>query len=185
MAKKFLIPLAIILLLVLGGLFLLKKQVQSQPGAGDKHAAAAQIGIGSTVPNIDLKPIGKPEIKLSDLKAKVYLINFWATWCEACVVEMPSIVRLYDTYKTKGLEVVSVSVDENPESVVPNAVSKFKMTFPIFTDTQQKLAEIFDVHGIPLSIVLDANRNILQMDEGERDWNSPEFRAKLDKWLGG
>lgn len=176
---KVLLPIAIILLLVIGGLTLLKSQLPAPsrpPGTG-------QLAVGVTLPDFKLTPLQGPPIQASQLKSKISLINFWATWCEACVQEMPSIVALRNTYASRGFDVVSIDVDDNPEAVVPNAVRKFGMTFPIYKDPDNKTADIFDVHAIPLTVVMNHDRKILFIESGEKDWNSADSRKQIEDWL--
>ena len=99
--------------------------------------------------------------------------------------EMPSIVQLRDAYKDKGFEVVGVNLDENSATVVPKAIKQLKIQFPIFQDPENKIAEYFDVHAIPLSVMLNKDRKILYIENGERNWNDQESRTQLEKWLAG
>ena len=97
--------------------------------------------------------------------------------------EMPSIVALREKYSAKGFEVVGVNVDENPDQVVPPTIKKLGMKFPIFTDKSNALAELFDVHAIPLSVIMDKDRKILLIESGGRDWMSTDIQQMMDKWL--
>ena len=121
--------------------------------------------------------------ELSDIKAKVILVNFWATWCEACMVEMPSIVQLRNEYKDKGFEVVGVNLDENFEAVVPKATKELGITFPVFSDVEGKITDYFDVHAIPLTVILGAGRKILFIENGDRNWNDQDIHHQLEQWL--
>jgi thiol-disulfide isomerase/thioredoxin len=178
---KALLPIALILVLVVGGLSLLKKRMSGSSHEGNK----AFIQVGETVPDFNLTPYPSGEtLPISEHKAKVFMINFWATWCTACVVEMPSIVALRNAYANQGFEVLPINVDENPGAVIPAAIEKFKFTFPVYTDPKNMLAELFDVHAIPLTVFLDKNRKILFVESGERDWNGKDIRKQLEIWLG-
>lgn len=174
---KFLIPAAVILTLVVGGLTLVKSQTAKQ---GIQVPANTKPG---EFPDFTLTQFEGKSIKFSELGAKVVLLNFWATWCEACVTEMPSIVKLQHAYQDKGLKVLLVNVDEKPESVLPRSMKELGIDFQVFTDPNQKLSEIFDVHAIPLTMILDKDRNVLFEHNGEYDWDKDEFRSRLDGWL--
>ena len=97
--------------------------------------------------------------------------------------EMPSLVQLRDQYASKGFEVLGVNVDENPGQVVPDATKKLGIKFPVYTDKNNSLAEMFDVHAIPLSVLIDKNRKILLVESGGRDWNAEDIHQILDKHL--
>ena len=178
---KVLLPIVAILALVVGGLSLLKSKVTS--GKANGTSAAVEVQVGNTLPDFSLKKFGGNSVKLSEIQGKAVLINFFASWCEACVVEMPSIVKLRDAYKDRGFEVVGVNVDENPDAVIPKLIKELGINFPVYTDPDQALAELFDVHAIPLTVVLDAKRTILMIETGERDWNGTEIHTQLDLWL--
>jgi thiol-disulfide isomerase/thioredoxin len=188
---KILAPIAVIVVVVFGALYAIKSQMPvKQPDSANPSAPGTPADVGTTLPDFQLTPIGDASaVKLSELqlahKAKITLVNFWATWCEACMEEMPSLVALRDAYKDKGFEVVGINLDQNASSVVPHALKQFKIDFPVFQDPENKIADFFDVHAIPLSAVLAADRKILYIENGERNWNDQETRKLLDKWLAG
>jgi thiol-disulfide isomerase/thioredoxin len=186
-------PVIVILVLVVGGLYGVKSHIASRPGGSaamgeDEHSGTADsLKIGSILPDfqLDLYGSGGKTVQASTLKSKVTLINFWATWCEACMVEMPSIVKVWQSYKDKGFDVASVNVDQNPEAVLPKTLKRLGMEFPVYTDKDSKLADLFQIQAIPLSVIIDRNRKILFIENGERDWNGSDIRAEIEKWLSG
>lgn len=188
---KAFLPVVIIILVVVGALYVIKAQMPQKLAAtttveGQQAAAPQGAQVGATLPDFQLTGIaGGKSAKLSEFHGGVTLVNFWATWCEACMEEMPSIVQLRDAYKDKGFEVVGVNLDENSATVVPKAIKQLKIQFPVFQDPENKIAEYFDVHAIPLSVVLNKDRKILYIENGERNWNDQESRTQLEKWLAG
>lgn len=90
---------------------------------------------------------------LRDLKGKVVLVNFWATWCPPCRKEMPDLQALYDKYKAQGFLVVSIS-DEESAKVQP-FITERKITYPVLLDPGRKVNDLFQVEGIPKSFVYD------------------------------
>ena len=173
---KVILPVAVIVVAAILALSLLKKQ-----GGGAKHSAVAQEG--QTIEDISLARFQGAQTRLSEFKGKVFLVNFWASWCSACMIEMPSIVRLWNEFKGQGLEVLAVNVDENPTAVVPGLTKKLMMEFPILVDPENRLADIFDVHAIPTTVVLDRNRKVLLIDSGERNWNGADVHEQMKRWL--
>ena len=174
-----LIPILVILGLVVGGLFAVKKAL----GPSRPRVEHVEIQVGKILPDFVLKRFGPGQIQASALQSKVIMINFWATWCEACMVEMPSIVRLQHHYAAKGFAVIPINVDDNPETVLPSTLKKLGIDFPVYIDEGQKLAETFDVHAIPLTVIIDKNLKVLFIESGERNWNGDDFHADLEKWL--
>jgi thiol-disulfide isomerase/thioredoxin len=184
---KTLLPLAVILLVVVGGLWIVKAKLGGKTAATSGAESETQdLNVGSVLPDFELQQFGtKKTLPVSKLGTKVTLINFWATWCEACMVEMPSLVKLRKAYKDKGFDLVEIDVDEKPESVLPKVLKELGVDFPVYLDPDAKLAELFDVHAIPLSLIIDKDRKVLMIETGERDWNGEDIHSKLEQWLSG
>ena len=176
---KMIVSIVAILGVVVIGLSVIKSRLSGPP-----PVAAQEVAVGSVLPDFTLETFQGKSIQASQLRSKVTLINFWATWCSACMIEMPSIVKIRGAYHDRGFEVAAVNVDENPETVLPPTLKRLAITFPVFLDPSGHLSELFDVHAIPLTVIMDKNRKVLLMESGEEDWDGPEFRAKLEKWLG-
>jgi peroxiredoxin len=101
---------------------------------------------------------GKPW-HLRELRGKVVLVNFWATWCPPCRKEMPDLQALYDKYKDQGFIVLSIS-DEESAKVTPFIAEK-KITYPVLLDPGRKVNEAFIVEGIPKSFVFDRDGKLV------------------------
>jgi thiol-disulfide isomerase/thioredoxin len=178
--KKVFLPIAIILVLIVGALMAIKASVHKESRLNSQPIEMVE---GAEVPNFQLFGLDGNKYLLGDLPHKVMLVNFWATWCEACMEEMPSMVALRDLYASKGFEILAVNVDEDPIKAVPSVVKSMNIKFPIFRDPGNLLAEMFDVHAIPLSVVINKDRKILMIESGGREWNDEETHQLLDKWL--
>jgi peroxiredoxin len=89
--------------------------------------------------------------KLSDLRGKVALVNFWATWCPPCRSEMPDLDALYQRFKSQGLVVLAIS-NEDAATVKP-FVNKFKITFPVLLDPGDSVNEQYKISGIPKTFI--------------------------------
>ncbi len=148
---------------------------------GDSTVAAAQKDLPADVQLTDFS--SKKPVTLKKYAGKVVLVNFWATWCEACMAEMPSIQKLYDQLKGEGFLVVAINVDEHPEKVVPRVISELHLTFPIFTEIDGGMSKVFDVVAIPFSVVADRNHKISWSESGERDWGSADTIRDIRKLL--
>lgn len=187
--RKALVPAAIVLFLTFLALAVIRSRLAPGPGAAENGATASatqELKVGSRAPDLELKRFGEARpVRLSELKARVVLLNFWATWCDACVQEMPSIIALREAYKDRGFDVVAINVDDEPERVLPRAVRQLKIPFPVYTDIESRAADAFDVHAIPFSAMVNlAQESRLELVEtGERDWNSPTLHRQLEGWL--
>lgn len=144
------------------------------------------VTIGSTAPTFRAKILGGSQYKtLDDYKGKVVLLNLWATWCEPCLREMPSIERLHRAYGDKGLAVVAVSVDAyaNDDSVRAFAHS-LGVTFEVLRDSTMRIADTYQATGYPQTFIIDTERTIRKKWIGDADWNSPGNRALVAQLLG-
>jgi peroxiredoxin len=112
---------------------------------------------------------------LRDLKGKVVLVNFWATWCPPCRKEMPDLQALYDKYKDQGFVVVSIS-DEEAAKVQP-FIAERKITYPVLLDPGRKINDLFQVEGIPKSFVYDREGKLVAQSIDMRTRN--QFQGML------
>jgi peroxiredoxin len=97
---------------------------------------------------------------LNELRGKVVLVNFWATWCPPCRKEMPDLQKLYNRFQKKGLVILAISMDEEPAKVPP-FVAQQKFTYPILLDTGEKVSKTFLVWGIPKTFVFDRDGKLV------------------------
>lgn len=145
------------------------------------------VTVGSDAPNfsalsIDASP---PVIKTLDAyKGEVVLLNVWATFCLPCRTEMPSIEALYKDYKSKGLKVVAVSVDNpNMEKEIRAFVKEFNLSFDILYDTAGTIQRQYQTTGYPESFVISRDGVIHKKWIGEDNWNSAANRQLIDQLL--
>jgi len=125
---------------------------------------------------------GKP-VSLADFKGQVVLVNFWATWCGPCRVEMPSMEAMYKEMNAQGFEILAVSTDEEGSAVTKPYVEATQLTFPILHDTKYEVGATYGVRTLPMSYVVDRKGIIQHRIYGARDWHSPEAKNLLDKLL--
>ena len=178
---KVLMPVLLLLVPIVAGLYLIKIQFSHVP----KTEGHIDIQVGNTLPDFELTSLEGVSTRMSELKSKLYLVNFWATWCDACMEEMPSMVQLRSAFKDRGFEILGINLDENPSTVVPKSIKQYKIEFPIFIDPDGKIAELFDVHAIPLTVILDQRRKIIFVKDGGQNWNAPSIHSQIMRWLSG
>lgn len=122
------------------------------------------LGTGKPAPDFAQNDVNGNPIKLSDLKGKVVLIDFWASWCGPCRQENPNVVRLYDKYKDAGFTVLSVSLDDNKERWQA-AIVKDNLKWPNhvcdFKKWSNEAAKLYQVGGIPFTVLVDREGNII------------------------
>ncbi len=137
---------------------------QQAAAAQAQKQAVESTAVGAQAPEIDLpNPDGK-NIKLSSLKGKVVLIDFWASWCGPCRMEMPNVVNTYNKYKAKGFTVYSVSLDKEANAW-KNSIKSLGMTWENQVSDlkfwQCEAAQRYGVNGIPATFLLDKDGKIV------------------------
>ena len=130
----------------------------------------AQVSIGGQAPEISLPDKNGDTVKLSGLKGKIVLIDFWASWCVPCRRNNPFLVYLYKKYKSKGLEIYGLSIDEEKDRWL-NAVKKDKLTWLQVMDDKgwdAPSALRYGVDAIPANVLLDKEGKIIAVNlEGQ------------------
>jgi len=133
-------------------------------------------------PALRLPSLRGPAVDLAELRGKVVLINFWATWCPPCVEEIPSLQRLYRRLRPQGLEILAVDVGESVETM--EAFLKDKpIGFPVLMDEAGDALRRWGVYAFPTTLVLDRTQRIRYAVFGAFDWSSPEVIEALQPLL--
>jgi peroxiredoxin len=109
--------------------------------------------VGAPAPDFELNNLANEAIRLSNLQGKIVVINFWATWCEPCKVEMPFFEQLYGSSKNQ-LEILAVNFDEPPQQVKQFS-EEFQLSFPVLLDPGGNVQELYRVRGYPTTFILD------------------------------
>jgi thiol-disulfide isomerase/thioredoxin len=117
-------------------------------------------------PNFTLKTKEGQTITLSKLKGKVVLINFWATWCGPCRAEIPGFKEVYNKYKSKGLEIVGISLDENGWEDVTPFMKQYSINYPVVIGNEKTAKAYGDIYGLPTSFVIDKQGYIVDKHVG-------------------
>src|ERR1051326_2801611 len=114
------------------------------------------VEAGSDAPNFRAKVLGENRYKtLADYKGQVVLLNIWATWCEPCREEIPSLQRLQQAYGSKGLKLVAVSIDDYVnEDSIRKYTNNFGVTFEVLHDPTHEIEKIYQVTGYPETFVI-------------------------------
>jgi len=122
---------------------------------------ATKIRSENAVPDFSLPNLDGKQVALSDFEGKIVILDFWASWCKPCRMENPTLVNLYAKYKDKGLEIVSVSLDET-ETPWKQAIQKDNMTWVNVIDTKGDIGSLYNIEYIPATFVLDKKGVLLK-----------------------
>ncbi len=134
------------------------------------------LSVGQVAPDFELPDPNGNMVKLSDLRGKYVLIDFWAAWCKPCRQENPNVVRLYNQYKDKGFEVFGVSLDRTKEDWV-KAIADDQLTWTHVSDLKyfnSAAAELYKIEAIPATYMIDPDGKIIA-----KDLRGPSLENKL------
>lgn len=166
------------LLAVMGVLMVMtacnRNQASKQPAMPVENSPAPDVVVNSLQ--------GAP-LKLSDLKGKVVLLNFWATWCPPCRAEIPSMVKLNTAMSGKPYQMVAVSIDEGGRPAVESFLKTNSLSLPAYTDPDNAAARTYGITGVPETFIIDRQGIIVKKVIGPLEWDSPDVAAFLEKLM--
>ena len=175
--KKTILILVVVLAVTLGVYFADKAtRVHNNVAAGTVKLNAA----GGAAPAITLKDLDDKDLALADFKGKVVLVNFWATWCEPCKVEIPWLIEMQNTYAEKGFTVYGIAMDEDGKPVVAPFVAKERydvkgqklpMNYPIVIGDEKAAEKFGGLLGYPTSVLISRDGKILKRTTGLIDYD--------------
>ncbi len=152
--------------------------IRGQSGGGVEATivAAGHAEVGHTAPDFTTPALNGGTVRLSSLRGKVVLINFWATWCTACQDEMPAIQQVWDRYHSRGLEVVAVDFREGNKASMQRFLRQVGAKFTAALDPDGKIADAYGVtFGLPTSVFVDRDGMVRVIHLGQM---APDFIDK-------
>lgn len=162
------IPYTLLVAALFSVFILALNKVDLRPGEVEYPAEAF------IAPEFELPTLQGGKIKLSDYRGKVLFINFWATWCATCKVEMPSMEKLYQRFREYDFEMLTISVDKDLSLISP-FIKEYNLSFPVLLDPDSKVAKRdYKTTGVPETFVVDKNGIIVHKAIGPRDWANDE-----------
>ena len=146
----------------------------------EEAAGVAEVKETKLAPEITVNSLKNVPLKLSELKGKVVLLNFWASWCPPCREEIPSMMKLDNAMAGKPFQMLAVSIDEGG---VPDIEAFFKssgLSLPAYTDPGGVAVKTYGITGVPESFVIDKNGILVKKVIGPLAWDSPETISFLE-----
>lgn len=131
-------------------------------------------------PDFTLKNLQGQDVSLKDFRGQVVFLNFWATWCGPCRIEKPTIEKLYQEFKDKGLVVLAISVDQGDSTqLVKSYMEEHNLSYQALLDPEQKIAKAYAVRGIPITYLIDPEGFIVGAAMGARVWDKDASRKLI------
>jgi len=144
--------------------------------------AAFGAGAGSSyAPAVALQTIDGEPVSLEQYRGQVVLLNFWATWCPPCRIEMPGFQRVYEDRREEGFVVLAISTDQAGTGVVRTFLEERGLTFPVAMATGQVVRDFGGVRALPTSFLIDRDGRIRQEIKGL--FAEPALRLAVDRLL--
>ncbi len=135
-------------------------------------------------PDFTLKDVTGKKVSLQDYRGKIVFLNFWATWCPPCRVEMPSMERLYSEFKDKDFAMLAIDLQE-AASTVKDFGEQLGLSYPLLLDSDGSVGVAYGVRSIPATYLVDRQGYLIGGALGPRDWASHESFRLINHPLTG
>ena len=150
--------------------------------AGWSLSAGAAVTPSAGAPDFTLPSLDGPNLRLQEQRGRVVMINFWATWCGPCRVEMPHLSKLYEKYRGSGFTVLAVNIDEDPHKAASLA-KQLGMRFPVLLDTEKKVSRLYDLSTMPSTVLVDRDGRVRFVHRGYRDGYEDTYDKQIRELL--
>ncbi len=148
------------------------------------QSAGLEIKEKSIAPEFMLPDLSGGEVKLSDYRGQWVFINFWATWCGPCVVEMPMMNRLNKILEKEKFKMLAINMEDIDPDRVKKFVKKLKVDFDVLLDRQGEVGRLYGVRSIPMTYMVNPKGEVEAIANGMREWDDPKmvqfFRDLMD-----
>jgi len=158
----FLAVLIILIALFIAGYLVMGRKMENKIITSGDHA-----------PEFRLQKFDGGSLSLSDLRGKVVMVHFWATWCPSCVDELPTLDKLHNSPISKDFEMLAVSVDEGGAGAVAPFIQKNRLSLPVLFDPGGDVARLYGTYKLPETYIVDRQGVVRYKAIGPRDWTDP------------
>jgi len=149
----------------------------------DEKFDQKKSAVGYLAPDFSLRNLKGNYQSLDSFSGQVVVLNFWATWCVPCRVEMPSFEKLYRRYRSEGVTVLAVTLDKNSEQNIKSFVEEYELSFPVLLDEEGKVERLYPSMTIPFTYVIDRDGRIVARVDGAKNWESNETFEAIEYLL--
>ncbi|BFM17725.1 TlpA disulfide reductase family protein [Maricurvus nonylphenolicus] len=138
--------------------------------------------ISGAAPDFTLKSNGGKNLRLSEHRGEVVMINFWASWCGPCRQEMPELDKLHQRYQDAGFTVLGVNVETDTKAA-NKLLKKIPVTFPVLYDTESTASKLFDVDAMPTTLLVDRNGQLRYLHRGYKPGYEDKYRQQIKELI--
>ena len=143
---------------------------------------AASEKLSGKSANFTLKSRSGKNIKLSELRGEVVMLNFWASWCGPCRKEMPLLEKIHKKYKKLGFTLLGINVEQDT-TAAKRYLKDVKVSFPILFDKTNKTSKLYNVSAMPTTILIDRNGNKRFLHKGYKPGYENDYKKQIKKLL--
>jgi peroxiredoxin len=137
---------------------------------------------GQSAPDFALKSSDGENLRLSEYRGDVVMVNFWATWCGPCRQEMPLLDELYSRYQRVGFSLLGVNIDDNSNKAM-NMVSELGVSFPVLFDTSKEVSKLYEVEAMPVTVLIDRAGTIRYVHHGYKPGYEEKYLDQIRSLL--
>ncbi|MDP7556761.1 MAG: TlpA disulfide reductase family protein [Nitrospinaceae bacterium] len=148
-----------------------------------KNFDQEKADVGYLAPGFSLRNLKGNRESLEKYRGQVVVLNFWATWCAPCRVEMPSFENLYRRYRSEGMAVLAITIDKNADAKIKSFVEEYGLSFPVLLDTKGEVERLYPSMTIPFTYVIDRDGRVVARVDGAKNWESEETFEAIEYLL--
>ena len=145
-------------------------------------AQAKSVKVSGKAPNFTLKSLSGKNVKLSEYRGQVVMINFWASWCAPCRQEMPLLENIYKKYKRLGFTLLGVNVEQD-SSAAKKWLKDVTTSFPILLDSTNKVSKLYNVSAMPTTVLIDRSGNMRFLHKGYKPGYENDYKREVKKLI--
>ena len=133
---------------------------------------------GSPAPDFALKSSTGENLRLSEYRGDVVMINFWATWCGPCRQEMPLLNELYVRYERVGFSLLGVNIDDDSRRAM-DMITELGVNFPVLFDSRKEVSKLYQVDAMPVTVIVDREGNVRHVHNGYKPGYEQQYLDEI------
>lgn len=137
---------------------------------------------GEAAPDFALKSASGENLRLSEFRGDVVMINFWATWCGPCRQEMPLLDDLYGRYQRVGFKLLGVNIDDDSRRAM-QMIEDLGVSFPVLFDEQKDVSKLYQVEAMPVTVLVDRNGTVRHVHHGYKPGYEQKYLTEIRSLL--